>query len=260
LLGSSEDSAVRRSAAEKAVGLDSTSSDARDQLGLAKFFSWDWKGAEEDFRRAIELNPNDAAAHDTLSHFLYSVRRMDEGWKESQIAEELDPNQDHLSYALYWRREYDQSIELVLKIIEGDRDNGPAYGLLYMNYMAKGLHKDAFRALERFFTLYGFPEAAAHVDHAFSAAGYEGALRQYAKEMEHAQATKQIFVPWNLAGVYAALGDRNRALFWLEQAYRHRDMTSDDPGLTLLDIDPALDPLRSDPRFKNLAHRVGLPP
>ena len=86
-------------------------------------------------------------------------------------------------------------------------------------------------------------------------------MREYAKELEHLHATKQIFLPVNLAGVYTTLGDKDRAFYWLEQAYTYRDIpiASTDLGLSSLNIDFLLSPLRSDLRFKDLVRRVGLP-
>jgi hypothetical protein len=83
-------------------------------------------------------------------------------------------------------------------------------------------------------------------------------MREYAKELEHAHATKQIFLPVNLAGVYTTLGDKDRAFYWLEQAYKHSPGTG--IHLWMMNSYVALEPLHSDPRFKDLVHRIGLPP
>lgn len=77
--------------------------------------------------------------------------------------------------------------------------------------------------------------------------------------MEHLQVTHQAFLPGNLARAYAILGDKDHAFHWLEQAYEHREMASFDDGISVLGAEPMFDPLRSDPRFKDLLRRVGLP-
>jgi len=106
---SSEETAIARRAAERALELDPTLSDALVTLGNMKRDSWDWPGTEEEYRRAIEVNPNNASAHEELGAFLDVMGRLDEGLKECQIAQQLDPNHDRLSSALYDRREFDRS-------------------------------------------------------------------------------------------------------------------------------------------------------
>jgi hypothetical protein len=119
------------------------------------------------------------------------------------------------------------------------------------------MHKEAIKALVRSGELLGFPEAAADIDRAFSTSGYEAAMRHYARLLEE---SKQIFKPGLIADAYAAVGDKERAFYWLEQAYERRAMIGSEPGLQFLKVNPMLDPLRSDPRFKDLVRRVGLPP
>jgi len=95
---------------------------------------------------------------------------------------------------------------------------------------------------------------------AFAVSGYRGVMREWAKYWEHLQATNQGFAPQVLAEAYVALGDNDRAFYWLEQAYTHRENVCRDYGLTILKVDPLLAPLHSDPRFKDLLRRIGLPP
>ena len=254
-----DDAMVSRKAAEKAVELDPTSSAALTTLaGFKLFYSWDWAGAEELFRRAVLLNPNSADAHEGLSQILYATGRVDEGWRESQAAQELDPNQDHLSEGLLFRRVYDRAIELLLKRIERDAD-GDAYGSLSQAYALKGMQKEAIQALDLSVTLDGFPEAALHVERAFSVSGYDAALRAYAKELEHLNETKQAFLPASTAGIYALVGDKDRAFYWLDEAYQNRSIIGSETGLVFLKVNPSLDSLRADPRYKELVRRLGLP-
>jgi hypothetical protein len=122
------------------------------------------------------------------------------------------------------------------------------------------MYKEAIPELVKAVNLYGHPEIAARIRHAFAVSGYQGAIRQWAKELEYLQATNQAFLPGNLTATYTMLGDKDRAFYWLEQAYEHREMVSVDGGVFFLKAEPLYDPLRSDPRFKDLVRRVGLPP
>jgi tetratricopeptide (TPR) repeat protein len=259
---SSEDAKIVRMAAGRAVELDPTFSDARVTLGHLRLCSWDFRTAEDELRRAVALNPNNASGHEILGDFLDDIGRLDEGLTESQIAQELDPNQDHLMFALDSRREYDRSIAWILMMLKGDPDNGYFHHNLFRSYVEKGMDKAAIEELEKTISLFGLQESAARIHHAFANSGYRGAMKQYAEELEQLAAMKQVFIPINLAEVYAALGDKDRAFYWLEQAYTHHDIVAvgNGLGLEMINADPMMDPLRSDPRFKDLIRRIGLLP
>jgi len=257
-----QDAKIARTAAERAVELNPTFSDAWVTLGRLMLWSWDFRTAEDELRRAVALNPNNALAHDILSQFLYDIGRFDEGWRESEITQELDPNQGHLMVALDFRRDYDRAIAWLLMMLKSDPDNGYFHHNLFRSYAAKGMYEEAIQELEKAISLFGFQESAARMHRAFAISGYRGAMQQYAQELEHLAARKQVWVPVNLAEVYAALGEKDRAFYWLEQAYTHHDIVAAATGLGLemINVDPMMDPLRSDPRFKDLLHRIGLSP
>jgi TolB-like protein/DNA-binding winged helix-turn-helix (wHTH) protein/tetratricopeptide (TPR) repeat protein len=258
---SNRDFDTARRMAERAVELDPNFSDAHDTLGAVKLTAWNWPGSEEEYRRAIALNPNSADAHDCLGDALDVMGHLDEGRKEHQIAQELDPNNDHLSDALDRQGQYDRAIAMLQMMLKRYPDDGWLHVALYRHAVKKGMHKEAIQELEKTFNMFGFPKPASRIHRAFVSSGYRGAMRQYAKEFEYLTATKHVFLPVNLAEVYATLGDKDRAFYWLEQAYSHHDIVaaSTDLGLERLNTEFLLDPLRSDPRFKDLVRRVGLP-
>jgi TolB-like protein/DNA-binding winged helix-turn-helix (wHTH) protein/Tfp pilus assembly protein PilF len=261
LRGSSEDIAIRKKSLERALELDPNDSEARAWLGFLKWQPFlDWQGAEAEFRRATFLSPNNAEAHHLLGLLLVTLGRVSEGLQECQIAQQLDPNHNQRSLALYLARDYDAAIEALRTTLQRDSNNGGLRCFLSQNYTMKGMQDEAVQELAQCYSLFGETKAADHIRNAYAVAGYAGAMRQWAKELENLQATKHVFVPGNLAAAYAILGDKDRAFYWLEQAYEHREMVSIDGGVYFLPADPTYDPLRSDPRFKELLRRIGLPP
>jgi len=256
--GSSNDLRLMRAAAEKAVALDPTSSDARVVLGHAKYVEWDWAGAEQDYRSALALNSNNAQAHDELASVLDIMGRLDDGWKEFLIAQELDPNRDHLADAFYQRGQLDQAIEIRQRVAKRDPADGYNHYALALAYAQKGLYKQYVDEMSAMAPLYGAPELGAHIQQAYAKSGFQGALRQWAKEFEALAAHKQAYYPGALAQVYAALGDKDQAFYWLEQYRLHHDLALGDPTI-FFKTDPWFVPLRSDPRFSDFLRRVGLP-
>ena len=157
------------------------------------------------------------------------------------------------------RGEHDRAINRLKRMAVLHPMESSYHYILFRNYAETGRQKEAVEELERDLALKGAPDMAAAVHRAFATAGYKGAMREYASAMEAMQRANQGFFPESLASAYAALGDKDRAFNWLEQAYQQREKVSLDWGLMILKEDRMLDPLRSDPRFKDLLRRVGLP-
>ena len=258
--GSSEDVSIALQSAKKAIELDPSYADAHETLGWIKLHHfWDWAGAEGEFRTAITLNPSNAGGHYSLCDLLRSLGRMDDALKECQIAQELDPNQNQLSEIFYYRREYDRAIEQQLRWIDRYPNDAIQHYELYRLYILKTMHKEAVQELERSATLLGFEEIALRIRQSFTRSGFEAAMQEWANEIEHLNASEQAFLPTSAADVYAILGDKDHAFYWLEQACQHHELASMDDGLLDLKTDPLLDPLRSDQRYKDLLRRIGLP-
>jgi TolB-like protein/DNA-binding winged helix-turn-helix (wHTH) protein len=256
---SPRDYEIRRAAAEKAVELDPNSSEAHDLLASIDCEDWKWFQAEEELRRAIALSPNRADAHNDYGTFLFAVGRIEEGVKEQEIAQELDPNVDHLSNALWFEGRYDESIQLLLRDLERQPDDGYGHYGLFQSYALAGKHPEAIKELEKAGRLLGFTDLVTTVDHAFKTAGFQAAIRLLAGSFEKLQRERKLYAPDILAELYGIVGDKDRAFYWLEDAYRHKQSTGAGGGLIWLKGNPMYASLRSDPRYADLVRRVGLP-
>lgn len=257
--GAPEDLAIVRRLAEKAVELDPTSSDAHAELAQAMREAWDWRGWEEECRRAIALNPNNGDARDNLGTILDVTGRLDEGWKEFQIAQELDPKHDHLADPLDERGQVDQAIEIRHRIATRDPLDGYNHYAMAMYYAEKQMFKEFASEMGQATTLFGLPGVGGRLQRAYDQSGGKGTLRQWARELEQLAAAKRLYMPGALAQIYAALGEKDRAFYWLEQFGQHHDLSLADPVI-YFKTDPWLASLRSDPRFGEFLHRIGLPP
>jgi TolB-like protein/DNA-binding winged helix-turn-helix (wHTH) protein/Tfp pilus assembly protein PilF len=259
---SNQDGEIAKRAAERAVELAPDSSEARSILGLILTSTWNFPAAEEQLRRALALSPNSADAHDNFSNWLLVMGRVDDALSEARVAQQLDPFGNHLPSALSWARDYDGAIAAARTLLQSDPDNGYFHFELFRAYALKGMDKDSIEEAETTFRLFGHPEAAANIHRAFAASGYGAGLRQVAQEFERLIATKQGSFLVNCADIHAFLGDKDRAFYWLEEAYRQHDThwTALDIELEWINAEPMLDSLRSDPRYKDLVLRIGLPP
>lgn len=247
-------------AAEKALALDPGLTEARDVLGEWDWVAGRWADSEEQFRTGIALNPNDVHCHIGLLNILDVTGRFDEGWKEAEIVEALDPKPGHLAWPYYRRRQYDRAIEVLQISIKTGQGSGFDHWSLAQNYLQKRMTKEWATEVGAYMASVGFPEVAGHLQRAAAAGGYRGALQQWTNELQRLHASGKFYWPGVLAQTYAMLGDKEHAFYWLEDAYTHRRQSYNDPYLWGgLRIDPGFDSLRSDPRYENLMRRLGLP-
>jgi tetratricopeptide (TPR) repeat protein len=258
-----EDGEIVGRAAQRAVELDPQSADALVVLGGVKCGrDWDFHGAEEDYRRAIAVGPNNALAHGALSGLLLNLGRKDEALREAQIAQELDPTSDNLRETVYRLGDVDHAIAVAEATLQANPNDGYLHHGLYRYYATKGMYKEAAQHAEEALALFGDPEGAVRIHKALVSSGPQAGIRQLVIEGESLVTMRRGYFPVNLALGYIILGDRDHAFYWLEEAYRHHNLhwvTTDMP-LADLKSEPILARLRSDPRYNNLVRRIGLPP
>jgi len=247
-----------RKAAARALELDPILGEAHASLGFYKFlYDWDFPGAEREFKQAIELAPNYAQAHHGYAIFLSNMGRHKEAIHEVVRARELDP----LSMLMNWTvgpvlsaaRDYDGALGAILQALELDTHFAPARSALGMVYSFKGMLKEALEQFERLSSLAGGNPVVdlnikALIGLAYAVAGQRKDSLKIIEEISK----KPAATPFNIARIYAALGEDDRAFEFLDQAYRERS-----PEIVGLKVDPSFDNLRSDPRFLDLCVRVG---
>jgi serine/threonine protein kinase/Flp pilus assembly protein TadD len=246
-----------KAAAMQALDIDDTLPEAHTSLGLVKeHFEWDWSGAEREFRRAIELNPNSATAHHWYGDYLANMGRSEEGLRETRKAQELDPLSliinTTLGKQLYLAGKNDQAVEQLRKVLDIDAKFAPARPLLEEVYAGMGEQKEAVAEREKLLSLSGSPELAASIEEDFSKGGYKGVLQSWLDGLT--EISKYGYIsPYSIAQAYMRMGEKEKTFSWLEKAYEEHDS-----GLVSLAVEPIFDPIRSDPRFKDLLRRMKL--
>jgi serine/threonine protein kinase/Tfp pilus assembly protein PilF len=244
--------------AQKALDLDPALADAHLVLGAVHFFGdWHWAGADREFQRAIELNPGDSEARRTYSYYLSALGRESEAQAEVRRAQELDPlyiaTQVTSGWVFYFARQYDRAAEQCQKALELDPNSAGAYDCVGLSYLARGMHDQAISACQQAVRLSGnAPSRAVGLGEAYAAASMKPESQEVLRQLR-ARSAQTYVSPVFLARVSLALGDREQALAQLNAAYRGRD-----DYLVWLNVERAFDPLRSDPRFRELVHHVGL--
>jgi len=247
-------------AAIKALKIDETLAEAHTSLAYIKLhYDWDWLATEKELKRAIELNPSYANAHHWYSHYWMTMGRTQESLIESNRAVELDPLDPifngHLAWHYYYSRQYDQVIEQCRKIFQMNPDLFWPHFRLGLAYEQKAMFGESIVEFSKTTTL------ARHLTYVKAALGYTYALsgqRNYAQNVldQLKELSKQRYVSSSdVAIIYVGLSEKDQAFAWLQKAYQERSW-----HMVLLKVDPRLDNLRSDARFKDLLRRVGLPP
>ena len=248
-----------RAAVQRALELDDTLAEAHTPLGLIKFyFDWEWSAAQAEFRRALELNPSYALAHDWYAVYLAAVGRLDEALAEMKRAKELDPLSVRINSALafhfFLSRQYDRAIEQSQKTLEMNPGHWQAQQALAYAYRAKGLDEQVVHeAYRKQYVLAGDSERVEAMDRGYAESGPRGAVCE-AAEMLVARSKLRYVSSTDIALSYVYCERRDEAFYWLENAYAERN-----PFLALIAVESDWDPIRSDPRFQDLLRRMKFP-
>jgi TolB-like protein/DNA-binding winged helix-turn-helix (wHTH) protein/Flp pilus assembly protein TadD len=249
-----------KEAALKAVELDDTLAEPHASLAfIAETHEWDWVTAAREYKRAFELNPGDARTHNWYAGYLMYVGRSDDGISEAKRARDLDPLSLPIKNALAGRLlaagHYDEALQQVRQTLALDAHFAPAHQTLGWVYLHSGNQEEAIREFQNALQLSGSEDTDLQLDLGFAYAISDrrdearAILGRLEKLHEHG------VVPSGSVGIlHGALGESNEAFAWLEKAYDERD-----PQLTYIKTGRRFEPLRKDPRFERLVHRVGLP-
>jgi len=246
-----------RQYAQKALDLDPALAEAHLVLGAVHFFGdRDWAGADREFKRAIELNPGDSEARRAYSSYLSALGRKEEAQAEVRRAQELDPlyivTQVTSGWVFYFARRYDKAAEQCQMALELDPNSAGAYDCLGLSYAARGLYDQAIAACQQAVKLSGnAPSRAVGLGESYAAAGRKPEAQEVFRQLRE-RSTQTYVSPVFLARLYLAFGEREQALTRLEEAYENSD-----EYLVWLKEERAFDPLRADPRFQDVLHRVG---
>lgn len=250
-----EDAAPKAEAAiMKALELDSTQSEVHNTLAAIKVWTrWDWKGGEASFRKAIELNPNNADAHSVYSHLLLILGRHDEAMNHIETALELDPLnpkiQSFYGIDLMFLHRYDDAVTAFQKALELNPLQGVAESITPALFLA-GREEEAFKMAKNRWK--NNKEYLRALDEGYAEAGFRGGCKRLADfRADNLKTTYSN--PIALLTTYSMAGDTVNALFWLEKAYEEHS-----PSVPYL-LNPLYDNFRDNPRFQAIARKMNLP-
>jgi tetratricopeptide (TPR) repeat protein len=233
--------------------------DMEAHLAMAKLFmryEYDWAEAEREYKRSIEVNPSSGYAHFSYSEYLANVGRTTEADKELTLAQSLSPAHDYFNDHFAVLQRTDRTLDQQRQTLEENTPNNP-FVLMIMakNYGISGRFKESVEMWERCLTLYGRPDFASVLRKAEDTGGPRFALEEWMRTVEDYSGQHDDLHVGMAAFTYSSLGNNDRAFAWLDKAVEQRDWC-----IPFLKRDNVWNPLRSDPRFKNLLRRVGLPP
>ena len=239
-----------KAAAQKALAIDDQLAEAHTSLAYAiHTYEWDWDAAEREYKRALELNPNYATAHQWYAEFLTANGRFDEAAEQGRKALELDPMSPIINAVVAWNstmaRRYDDAIDQGTRTTQLFPDFMPGHAYLGLALLESGRAAEALESLEAARKQLDIVVVRTWLARAHLAAGHRDEALKIALSLD---GRRQYLPPYYMAALHAHLGDRDRAFRELDRALRERT-----GALVWLRVDPAMDPLRSDKRFEGPA-------
>ncbi len=249
--------AKEKAFARKALELDDSLEEAHVVLAYGLWYGdWDWSGAEREIKRALEINPNSVPALGIYNGYLSFVDRPEESIAQASRALEINPLVAEpylrLGWAYYYGRRYDEALAQFEKVKSLEGNPGWVLPLsLGEAYAGKGMYKEA---IAQFLQMPDTPLKLGSLGYAYARAGNKAEARKIAQKLAERSAKEHVG-NYELGLVYAGLGEKDKAIQSLEEAYRVHDGLLAD-----MKVDPPLDPLRSDPRFQALLRRMNFPP
>ena len=245
-----------KDAAMKALQIDPLLAEAHCNLGIAKFFhDWDWAGAEQDFKRAIEINPNYHLAHEMYAHLLSNLGRHTEAIPEINRAMEIDPlsliANAIKGQILYLAGQYDEAAAHLQRAIEVEPNFWISHLTLGKIYERRKMYPQAVAEFQAAIDLSGAPEPKSYLAYTYAVSGKHVEAQRLLDELKQSS-TRQYVPQKHVALVYAGMGQKDEMFVWLEKAYEDRDIS-----LTFIKVEPRWNEYRDDPRFNDLYHRIG---
>jgi serine/threonine protein kinase/tetratricopeptide (TPR) repeat protein len=240
----------------KALELDSTLAEGHAALaGLYFLYEWDWAKAEAEWKRSIELNPN--YVHSVYSHFLWVMKRPEEAMEKMERTLQLAPLDEmvqlHHAFLLLSAGRDDEANVQVRKLLRTSPQHPMAHSVLSTLFLRKGMYEESLVELKASYSLMGDKEVEEALTQGYAQSGYRGSMKRAADLM--AARAKKIYVPpFDAAALYSLAGENDKAFEWLEKCLEDRS-----PHMPYLDAYPELEPLRDDPRFEELLHKMNLP-
>jgi serine/threonine-protein kinase len=246
-----------KTAALQALAIDETLAEAHTSLArVLQVYEWNWAEAEKEYKRAIALNPRYPVAHQWYGGYLERQGRLEEAIAERKLSLQLDPLSTITTFELGQNflsaRDYDQAIAQFQRALELDPDFPAAHSYLSLAYIKKEMNEEALASIK------AAPESAeigltGVPGYVYAVAGHTSEAQQELEKLKRLRETQYISAA-SIAYVYAGLGKRDETLFWLQKGLEERAFQ-----MQMLKVDPRLDLVRDDQRFKDLMRKVGLP-